>query len=97
MVNVPCCDFIVYSSFEDKYHITSVNVDLKYCTKLLCNLKSIYFEKLIHEICSLTINESESGYFYLKSVIIIMLFIILPLLINCNLKKGTLFMYKDYL
>jgi len=54
MLNVPCCDFVVYSSFNNNYHVIPVELNLNYCTNLLCHLKVIYFEKLIHEICNLS-------------------------------------------
>lgn len=51
MTNVNNCDFIIYSSFEDKIVTFNVDIDIDFCKSLLLNLKVIYYEKMIHEIC----------------------------------------------
>jgi len=51
LLNVKECDFIVHSSYENKNAVLKVIYDEDYCKNLFCNLKVIYFERLIHEIC----------------------------------------------
>lgn len=51
VINVNACDFIIYSSFEDKIVTINVPIDIDFCKSLLLNLKIIYYEKMIHEIC----------------------------------------------
>jgi len=52
ITNVNDCDFIIYSSFEDKVVTINVPIDIDFCKSLLLNLKTtIYYEKMIHEIC----------------------------------------------
>lgn len=52
MLNVTSCDFLIYSSFDDDYHVIPVDLDIHFCKNLLLDLKLIYFEKLIHKICN---------------------------------------------
>lgn len=51
MTNTNDCDFIIYSSFEDKIVTINVPIDIDFCKSLLLNLKTVYYEKMIHEIC----------------------------------------------
>jgi len=55
MLNHETCDFVIYNSLEHKYIILKTDFDYEYCKKMLCTLKIIYFEKLIHEICNMDI------------------------------------------
>ncbi|XP_016655892.1 uncharacterized protein LOC107882272 [Acyrthosiphon pisum] len=55
MLNLETCDFVIYSSLEHKYIILKTDFDYEYCKKMLCTLKIIYFEKLIHDICNMDI------------------------------------------
>lgn len=56
MLNVSCCDFILYNSFDDKYQVLSIDFNYDYCMSMLLSLKSIYFNKLLHKICKLSEN-----------------------------------------
>jgi len=55
MLNVTSCDFLIYSSFDDDYHLIPVELGIHFCKHLLLDLKLIFFEKLIHEICNPTL------------------------------------------
>lgn len=51
MTNVSACDYIIYNSYEDKIVIINVSIDIDFCKCLLLNLKMVYYEKMIHQIC----------------------------------------------
>lgn len=53
MTNVDICDFVIYCSSEDKILTICVLIDKEFCISLLSNLKIIYYEKMIHEVCIL--------------------------------------------
>lgn len=55
LLNVTECNFILYSSFDNNYIMIQVLYDELYCKNMLYNLKIIYFERLLHEICINTI------------------------------------------
>lgn len=54
MLNVTHCDFIIYSSFDNIYHIIPIDFNYDYCKRMLLSLKCVYFDKLLHEICKLS-------------------------------------------
>jgi len=61
LLNVTVCDFIIYSSYGNNYFLIQVSFDEMYCKEMLNNLKIVYFERLLHEIC----------FFYQISIILI--------------------------
>lgn len=54
MLNVTHCDFIIYSSFDNIYHVIPIDFNYDYCKCMLLSLKCVYFDKLLHEICKLS-------------------------------------------
>lgn len=54
LLNVSCCDLILYNSFDDNFQVISVDFNYDYCKRMLLSLKSVYFDKLLHEICKLS-------------------------------------------
>lgn len=54
MLNVSYCDLILYNSFDDNFQIISTGLNYDYCKCMLFNLKSVYFDKLLHKICKLS-------------------------------------------
>jgi len=56
MLNVTYCDFIIYCSFDNIYQVISIDFNYDYCKHMLLSLKSVYFHKLLHEICKLSDN-----------------------------------------
>lgn len=54
ILNVTVCDFIIYSSYEKNYFLIQVSFDEMFCKTMLNNLKIVYFERLLHEICIFT-------------------------------------------
>lgn len=51
VLNLPATDFIMYTPFDNKLAIFTVNFDELYAKELLYSLKGIYFNNLIHYIC----------------------------------------------
>lgn len=50
VTNVKCCDFVLYSEFDNKYHITTVYWNLDTVTNITNKLRSVYFVKLLPKI-----------------------------------------------
>lgn len=53
LLNCPSCDFIIYDSFDNNILVINISLDYDYAKNLIFNLKIIYFEKLLHEICKI--------------------------------------------
>ncbi|KAJ8915422.1 hypothetical protein NQ315_003183 [Exocentrus adspersus] len=51
VLNLPSCDFIIYSSFDNEIIIINVNFDFEYCKYMLGILTSNFFQHMIHVIC----------------------------------------------
>lgn len=56
LLNVPSCDLIIHDSLENDILVINVSFDSDYAKQLIFNLKVIYFEKLLHEVCKIKYN-----------------------------------------
>lgn len=56
MLNVSCSDFILYNNSDHNYKVISIKFSYEYCKNMILSLKSVYFDKLLHDICKLSDN-----------------------------------------
>ena len=54
LLNLQCCDFVIYSSILDAIKIINVTFEKEYACDFLVTLKTRYFEKMLHQICLLS-------------------------------------------
>ena len=53
LLNINKCDFVLYSDLSQEVKIWTIPIDNDYAFKLLKTLKKNYFEKMLHNICTL--------------------------------------------
>jgi len=53
LLNVDLCDFIIYSSYDNNYTVIDIIYDELYCKDLFFSLNTVYFERLLHEVCNI--------------------------------------------
>ena len=51
ILNLQSTDFLIYTPFDNNLTTLSISFDEEYTKDLLCSLKEIYFDKMMHFIC----------------------------------------------
>lgn len=59
VVNVQKTSFVIYSSFDKRASIMTVNFDSVFVEKMLSALKNAFYQRMLHFIC--TMKDSENN------------------------------------
>lgn len=52
ILNLKSSYFIIFCSFDKSSHVLKIYYDYEFSSKLLRQIKSVYFGKMLHNICS---------------------------------------------